>query len=139
MKTAAVDSSGNLLLKNIANVVGTTVTPTSAGTTFSVIPEMTVTVTTNGNKVLITFSGTMILPSGGLSVNFAIFKDGTQINKQVGANSGSSTTSERQVVTLTYVDSATAASHTYDVRWNPAGASIASQLTERQLQVVELG
>jgi hypothetical protein len=49
-KNAAVDASGNLLLKNIANASGLTNQPATSSTTYAVIPEMTQTITTKGNK-----------------------------------------------------------------------------------------
>ena len=65
MKTAAVDTSGNLLLKNLSGVVGTTVNPATTSTTYSVIPEMTKTITTKGNKVFVVFTATMLAPFQG--------------------------------------------------------------------------
>jgi len=55
MKTAAVDTSGNLILKNKVNAAGVTANPTQPNNTYAVIPEMTTTITTHGNKVLIIF------------------------------------------------------------------------------------
>ena len=71
MKTAAVDTSGNLLLKNLSGVVGTTVNPATTSTTYSVIPEMTKTITTKGNKVFVVFTATMLAPFQGGLVRFS--------------------------------------------------------------------
>jgi len=150
-KAAAVDASGNLLLKNINNGIGSTAFPTQASNTYAVIPEMTTTVTTKGNKVLIIFSGTFAdtgspPPTGRLTNIFALFRDGVQISQDYVAdvNSPSYYNYDFQF-SLSFIDSPTAASHTYDIRWKFAGDVNSHLLANgtggisRTLQVVELG
>lgn len=145
-KGAAVDSSGNLKLKNIVNAVGSTSGPTTTSTTFVTIPEMTATITTKGNKVLITFSGTFLfsgtLTSGLITAFAAIFKDGVQVSGWSAHAVFPTTALGSFTLALSFVDSPTATSHTYDVRWSMGSGSsltLTGVSTNRQLQVVELG
>lgn len=130
-----VDASGNVILKNVAQAPGTTSGGTSSSTSYSVIPDMSVTVTTKGNRVLIAFSG---ICTGDVNhmFFFALFKDGTQLTPdyQFGANS-------TFTAALTWLDSPTAASHTYDMRYKTGNASfpVGVSGTSRALQLVELG
>lgn len=132
-KTAAVDVSGNLLLKNIVTAVGTTASPSTASGSFSVIPEMTQTITTKGNKVLCIFNGQFSITAGVGDI--AIFRDGVQISI-VTVGSGASAFS----IPLSVMDVVAAGSHTYDVRWfTNGGGTLTSSGTNRTFQVVELG
>lgn len=137
-KAAAVDSAGNLKLKNISTTNGVTPSPSLTSTTYTVVPEMTITLTTKGNKVLIMFDGNMATQVGGIG-KYALFLDGVQL----------STDYELQTkdinlyvpVNLSYLDVPTAGSHTYDIRWamGSAGLTINSLHTGRSFQVIELG
>ncbi|HEV1992516.1 MAG TPA: hypothetical protein VGR34_06595, partial [Candidatus Dormibacteraeota bacterium] len=115
--------------------------PTTTSTTFAVLSEMTKTITTKGNKVLITFWVIIYdaTGAGGPDAIFGLFRDGTQITTS-GSISLEASFAYRQV-TITYVDSPTAASHTYDIRWKSSGGAhvITALTTARGLQVTELG
>lgn len=132
-KTAAVDSGGNLLLKNIASPAASTGAPTTASAAFVVIPEMTQTITTKGNKVLCVFNGQFSITVG--TANIAIFRDAVQISiVTIGSGAGGFS------IPLSVLDSPSAASHTYDVRWfTNGGGTITALATNRTFQVVELG
>jgi hypothetical protein len=135
-KTAAVDSGGNLLLKNINGVVGVTSSPTTSSAAFTTIPEMTATLTTKGNKILLLFSGSFKCNNPGIACQFAFFRDGIQIGQWVEYTIGTTDV----VVSLQYVDSPSAASHTFDVRWETNSLDILTAMsTLRQFQAVELG
>ena len=146
-KNGAVDSSGNLKLKNIAQSAGSTSSPTTSSGTYVVIPEMTKTLTTVGNNVIITFSGTFFGTGAasqvqGIGVLVALFKDGAQISPDydVVFSTDASGIGTHPLIALTFLDSPSVASHTYDIRWKLAfGTTVGSKTTCRVLQIVELG
>ncbi len=144
-KTAAVDSAGNLLLKNVSDAVGVTGGPSTSSTTFSVIPEMTQTLTFKGNKVIIILTCTITFAqaAGGRGASFALFKDGVQISDvyQITIAESTGNIGCTNILSLSYVDTPTAGSHTYDVRWavNSNLYSVTALNAARRLQVVELG
>jgi hypothetical protein len=144
-KTAAVDSSGNLLLKNKTQASGSTFGPTTSSTSFSTMPEMSVTITTKGNNVLLLFSGSFIAHLGTGTFCVAIlqvFRDGVALSVQFLQDiriDGQTFT-----VSMSHLDAgASAGSHTYDVRWevnnNSNSQFLSAQGTNRAFQVVELG
>lgn len=142
---AAVDSSGNLLLKNISQGVGSTVNPSTTSNSYSVIPEMTRTITTLGNKVLILFSG-VFRESGSTSstgfCQFALFRDGVKITGDYEQDVIVAGLSFNFTIAISFVDAPSAASHTYDARWAFSGGASASLLAFsniRSIQAVELG
>jgi len=143
-KNAAVDSSGNLLLKNVNDAVGTTSGPTTTSTTYAVIPEMTQTITFKGNKVLLVFTASMWSIDSPVN-NVAIFKDGTQLSTDYefdpGTAGSSALANHKLIVGITFIDSPSAASHTYDVRWKvgTSGKFFEAVGTARRFQIVELG
>jgi hypothetical protein len=135
-KNAAVDASGNLLLKNVVGATPTTNGPSTTSSTYSVIPEMTQTITTKGNKVMLLFS---ITASCNISTSgaFAFFRDGTQISQDMIFQNASNA-----VYSMQYIDpSPTAASHIYDVRWKSTNNVniVSGNTTLRAFQAVELG
>ena len=134
---AAFDSVGNLTLKNITGVNGTTVNPNTSSATYVVMPEMTHTITTKGNPVLLLFSGIFQTSSGEGEI--AIFRDGSQVTTDyiVPTVSGGS---GHIPFSIAFIDqNPTAASHTYDVRWLTVGTFITNVGTTRGFQAVELG
>ncbi len=137
-KNAAVDGSGNLLLKNLSTPTPTTSAPTTTSATYAVIPEMTTTITTKGNKVLILFSGTIANNTSGALGKVAVFLDGTQVSPDFQWTAAG--TGFGAEVCISWLDSPSAASHTYDIRWKSNGAAnMTATLLLRTLQVVELG
>jgi hypothetical protein len=135
-----IDANGNVILKNKTNAVGSTSSPLTSSTTYSVIPEMSITITTKGNKVLLIYSSEYILSrsgAGATSCKFAIFKDGAQLTQDypIGIE-------QESTVSISYMDLPSAASHTYDVRWainsaNPG--TVGNMGVARTFQAVEIG
>jgi hypothetical protein len=146
-RAAAVDSSGNVLLKNVNQAVGVTSLPT-IGTTFGVIAEMTLTITAKGNKILIAFScnfNASWTGGTGAEVSFAIFRNGSQLSNQ-NDNNFAGAVGGNLTGCLTFIDTSAVSgtSYTYDVRAFGSSigggtATIRAASTARQLQVVELG
>jgi hypothetical protein len=144
-KTAAVDTAGNLLLKNIGDGVGVTGSPSTSSTTLSVIPEMNQTLTFKGNKVIVicTCTITFAQAAGGRGASFALFKDGVQLSDlyQITIAESTGNIGCTNTLGLSFLDTPAAGSHTYDVRWavNSNLYSVTALNTARRLQVVELG
>jgi len=140
--TAFSDLSANLNLKNKNIATGSTSSPTIASSTYAVIPEMTITITTKGNKVLMIFSGNINNNSanGVATAKFAIFKDSSQLTQDYQWDVPQNATFN-YVANIVYVDSPSAASHTYDARWHEAsvGTTLTALGTARTFEVVELG
>jgi hypothetical protein len=144
MRDAAVDSSGNLLLKNIEKADGTTSNPTTNSSTFVDLPEMAKTFTTKGNTILVTFSGQFQRTSGVDEVTLAtveirVTRDGTPVGKV--ANQSVWKLNSRVGLSITVLDDgASAASHTYKIQWRaPNGFVTKASGTDRGMQAVELG
>lgn len=138
----AVDASGNLLLKNIFGGSGTTSSPATTSLSYVNIPEMTKTSTTKGNSVLVVFSGA-VTPNNGCQGSVAIFRDGSQISPDftIEQLNAGATVALAFASSLCFIDTPSAASHTYEVKWKVSGAgqSLTALGTGRTLQVVELG
>src|SRR5258708_668371 len=117
-----VDGNGNVLLKNINNAVGTTNNPTTSAATFATIPAMAVTITTKRNNVLIAFSVAFSINTTTLTCTLPVFLDGVQVSKEM--DFGTANTGVTLDVPITYIDSPSAASHTYDIRWKSNGTAI---------------
>lgn len=122
---------------NVGNAAGTTVGPATNSASFSVLAEMTQTVTTKGNKVLVTFHGVFLETNGVCRVSIAVFRDGTQISDTVSQDLTGNAL--RFAVPITWIDSPSAGSHTYDIRWSTNANTATNDGTSRSLQVVELG
>jgi hypothetical protein len=139
MKQAAVDTGGNLLLKNVTQAAGVTDGPTITSSTPATIPEMTKTITTKGNKVLVIFAG-MFFPSVAPAfVGLGLYRDGSLLTPN-GFGTTMNQTSLVQDATLSFEDTPGAGSHTYEVKWNSNGTvTVTAWHTVRYLQVVELG
>jgi hypothetical protein len=146
-KSAAVDSNGNLLLKNLSQTSPSTSSPSTTSGTYSTVPETTVTITTKGNKVLVMHSGVYYgggtAALGTMTLWLAVFRDGTQVSPDYRWDIMKDEQYTYKTYALTYLDTgASAASHTFDIRWKWAGSSGTGGNglnTDRYMQVVELG
>ena len=145
MRDAAVDVNGNLLLKNKDQSTATTSTPT-APTSFATMPEMTRTITTLGNDVLILFSCDLHITAhgGGASdIGQFRFKRGSTVIGITAVESFdiASTLGLQRHISFNHLDIAPAAgAHTYVVEWKASsGTTLKSQGLVREMQVVELG
>jgi len=131
---------------NIVSPTPSTTSPSTASSSFSVIAEMTSTITTKGNPILLVFIGSFVNLSGSAAVvlNLAIFKDGVQLSPTffAGAQANSLAAVGDFTCGVSYIDRPAAGSHTYDVRWaqtQSGGASVGNVQLARSFQIVELG
>lgn len=134
----AVAASGNIIFKNLAGPTAVTSGPNINSSTYSVIPEMTVTITTKGNKVLVVFT-ISISVAVAIIWGLAFFRDGVPISVDFFGN-GQSSNGSGGPVCLCFLDSPSAASHTFDIRWKGDGTHVVTNPgLQRTLQIVELG
>ena len=139
-KDAAVDSSGNLLLKNIDQATGVTNGPTTTSTSWLVIAEMTKTITTKGNDVLILFRSSFQRTVGTNLIQIAVFRDTTLLGTFIETDFPNN--NETLALALTHLDLAPpAASHVYTIKWKLSGfgATVRAIGTLREMQITELG
>jgi hypothetical protein len=135
MKAAAVDTSGNIKLKNVTNADGPNTVQTTNSGTYVDLTNMAITVTTKGNPVLILFSGTCGVSIAGNSISMKLQLDG--VDTGVLAVCSPANTSG-QPIALTHADVPSAGSHTYKIQWKVTGG-VASMFIMYSMQVVELG
>ena len=141
-RDAAVDTDGNLLLKNVVSAVGTTSGPTKvlAGG-FTVIPEMTKTFTAKGNPVIMFFDSMFSVSGGGAvtTLDLQFFKGGVALGRKIRR---AIPTGTEVLIHIARIDPASpSASVTYDMRWDVVGGTgtVTAVGTDREIQVVELG
>lgn len=126
---------------------GSTSSPTKNGTTFAIIPEMTVTVTSNGGLMRVHFGCTFTLLDND-EVDIALFKDGVQLSSTLTtmdfhASSGVAGLSpgsiDGLVGTLEFVDDTLVAgqSVTYDASWAEIAGTARARETQRHIVAYE--
>jgi hypothetical protein len=139
-KTAAVDASGNILLKNVAVVNGSTSGPVLTGDgTYQTVTDLSVARTTKGNQVYLSFATGFSATDGFLAymVYFALFCDAARVSPEYGIEASDSI---QYTATGIYIDSPTAASHTFTVKCKTAAGVLVTLVgTQRSLSVIELG
>ncbi len=140
MRDAAVDSSGNILLKNLAKSFGATSNPTIASSTFADMPDMTKTITTKGNTVLISFNGKFQNNGTLATLEIRLVRDGTPIGL-LATTSWQVTANNPLSLSVIHLDeSPSAASHTWKIQWRSIGSKLITALeTDREIEIEELG
>lgn len=147
--------TGNVLLKNITQALGTTSNPTTTSGTYATIPEMTLTVASKGNPMLVTFSGSFLLNNSStttqVTAEVALFRGSTQITPAPGyfVSCGLANTSPTSVsttgfgapITITFLDQPGVGTFTWTIKWNifNGTGTFESVGTVRTFQIVELG
>jgi len=139
-KTAAVDSAGNILLKNVEVVNGSTSGPVlTCDGTYQTVTDLSITITTNGNQLYLSFA-TGFSATDGFSaymVYFALFRDTTRVSPEYGIQA---TDSMQYTAMGVYIDSPTAASHTFTVKCKAStGVHVTLVGTQRSFSAIELG
>jgi hypothetical protein len=127
-------------VNKLITVAGTTFSPTTNLNGLTVIPEMSITLTTRGGPVLLIFSGNISCDNAGGQQQgvFQFERDGVQLGTFLVETFAVANLS--QLVTFTHIDTAAAGSHTYDARWmtNGGGQTLTAQGIQREFQVCEL-
>lgn len=128
------DNIGN----QIHQAIGTTDDPTTTSATYVDLAEMSVTVTTGANPVLILFSGSFKNSNIAATNNIIIDIDGTdQAESEREAHSRYVTLYEFEMST-TWLTTLTAGEHTIKIQWKASGATLTAIGDLRALQVIEL-
>ena len=122
--------------------VGSTNNPLSGVTTYGDLPEMSVTLTTFGGKVLVIFTGNIIQAAVEEGVNFILLRDGVAVGPaariSTDPNPNTGATHYGPQPQLVFVDQPAAGSHTYKIQWTADLAAVTMTGTSRTIQVVEL-
>jgi hypothetical protein len=123
------------LVNNPNSAVGATVQPGTSSATYVTLPEMSLGLTTRGNRVLVLFSGSFQRAAAG-KIFIAAYRDSAAVSQvvqkffQAGETAGMS---------LSFLDNPAAGAHTYEIRWRVDAGSGTALGTDRQVQVVEFG
>lgn len=126
-----------LLTKPSGEVAGSTSDPTTASGSFSVIPDMSLSLVTTGNNVLVQFSSSFNVNAAD-SFDFSIFVDGVEhMNARRHAQCATAI-SGLPSSTQALITSLGAGSHTFDVRWKANAGSARALGVLRSLVVAEL-
>jgi len=133
----AIDANGNLLLKNINQGQAVTAGPTTNSASFTVIPEMTQTIAFKGNKAIIIFNGTFQVDTLASLLTLQIFRDGVGVGYQSLVSAPGVSYFFPQPIT--WEETPSAGTHTYDVRWKVSAGTATATGTNRALQITELG
>lgn len=128
-------------------VNGSTSAPTRVAGTFAVIPEMTITMTTSGGDVMVTFNGSFTVNNGD-SFDMAIFLDAAEVTGtrrrcdffggSLGAALNPANINSFPAGLQALNKPLAAGSHTFDVRWARVAGTARARGTERNLIAVEL-
>lgn len=125
---------------------GSTSAPTTTSGTFAVIAEMTVTITTQGGDVQVTFNGDFNVQNGD-SFDIAVFTDtveqtGTRRHVEFfGGSLLGLTPANIPGIPLSltaFVTGLAAGSHTFDVRWARTAGTARAFTTQRNIQALEV-
>lgn len=127
------------------NVTGSTSAPTTTSASYVVIPEMTLTITTQGGSIVVGFNGSFNVRDGD-DFTIGIHQDGSLVGKEqrlaffggtlLGLTPASMTS--YPAIISARIATPSAASHTYDVRWKVAAGTARAITTLRQMTVTEI-
>lgn len=125
-------------------VIGSTSNPTTTSATYVVVPQMTITATTNGGNVLVMFNGLFDLNDGD-NFDLSPFLDGVEYGSThrsemlfnvTGLGIGGNATYSGSVTTR--VTGLAAGSHTFDIRWRAIAGTARGNLITRELVILEV-
>lgn len=137
---AATDTAGDILLKNIGVVNGSTSGPAVSGNnTYEVVTDLSITKTTQGNQVYLSFAVSFSITGGYLDylVYFALFRDSTRVSPEYCIQASDDV---QYCATGICIDSPSAASHAFTVKCKaPLGTTVTFVGIQRSLSMIELG
>ena len=120
--TQVITASGGLVelgYSQITTNVG--VSSTTAGSGTPIISAITV--VCDGSPVVVEFYCPQVFIKGSTTVNVSLYRDGSEVQRFFGVMSNGSASDASQTCRLTYRDTPTAGSHTYDVRAYYSGSA----------------
>lgn len=120
----------------ISQVNGSTGSPTTTLTTFADVPEMSITLTTTGGPIMVTFEGGVYTNNAAASGTFGFSLDAAAEVHSRGYNLGNTLVLP---VSITHVFTGVAAgSHTFKTRWKVSSThTLTAFSTERSMIAVE--
>jgi hypothetical protein len=111
--------SWKLKTVNVLNVVVGVNTGSYALAAFAQIPDMTLTLTTRGEKILVTFCGSIQCDNVGNNQGwFSLFRDGLALTNVPIVVDTFAVANSPQIVTMLGLDAPPAGSHTYTAQWH---------------------
>lgn len=117
--------------------VGTTLDPTTTSTDFVDLPEMSITITTGANPVLILFTGVFSNKMACKGCIITLVIDGTEVAPRYRRTCASSTADAMGIITLACIEELSTGTHTIKIQWKiDAGTGVAIKDT-RALQVID--
>jgi hypothetical protein len=119
---AATDATGNLLFKYISTFGATTNNPSTASVSYVSLAEMAGSFTATGLPVTIHFDGLFYNSTAGQYVAVTLYKDGSPITTVVSRFTSPSANVEG-TCSFNFLDTPTAATHTYAVYWCVSGGT----------------
>lgn len=101
------------------------------------LSTFSITMTTTGGNVFISFTGTFMNDNEADYTTIALLKDASEVTRADGTSTGAS---GRTTITITYLDEApTVASHTYKIQWRNSGGNTSTWVPNKtQFTVIEL-
>ncbi len=147
LQTQGAGANPRWILPVRGSANGSTSGPTTTSASFVVIPQMTLTVTTQGGDVRVALGCTFNLQDND-SFDIQLFSDAVAIpgtlrhlefhgaSGLLGLNPGSLDGSQASLDTV--VTGLSAGSHTFDARWKRTAGTARARTTERQFQVFEV-
>ena len=118
--------------------VGTTSSPSTTSTSFVDMPQMSITMTTGANPIMVTFSLTVQnTTDGGATMEIILDIDGTnEISSERDNSMG--VINRRSTAGSSILKTMTAASHTIKVQWLTNLGTFVTHEIQRNIQVIEL-
>lgn len=138
LQTRGGGANPRFVLPTSGEALGSTANPVYALAAFSVIDEMTSSVTTSGGTMLASFTGTAEIQASDAWA-YALFLDGAEVTgsrRHVELAAGGATL--RITVAAQALVPAAAGVHTVDVRWSRSAGSARMYAAQRALSVIEL-
>ena len=120
----------------VSHVDGATSGPTTTSTSYVDLTDITVTITTGANPVLILFSGDFASTSAGGNIYVIIEIDGVDQADSERTISIDNVNYQYSVAT-TWLTTATAGSHTFKIQWKVSGGTGTATGTSRAMEVLE--
>lgn len=124
-------------VKPSLEVAGSTADPTTASSTYVVVPEMSITLSTTGNSVLVQFSSSFNVNAAD-SFDFSIFVDGSEHANAHRHVQCATAIAGLPSSTQALITGLGAGNHTFDVRWKASSGSARALGILRSLVAAEL-
>jgi hypothetical protein len=113
----------------------TTSGPTTVSTSYADVPEMTVTLVTEGGSVIVVAQISFNHSAGSVAVNFALSQDGAAEVFDVNLTTVAAGFAQQAVVVGHFTPAA--GSHTWKMRWKTGSGTLAGLVLQRSMFALE--